>query len=173
MKKLWILYFGVLSLSFIYLNAGITGNTENTGKEKIKPQLIAIPGGEFIMGRDVPPLKEGEKKKYVDNPAHKVYVDAFLIDKYEVTNYRYYLFCKATDRKLPMFWGQKEFHSGLDFPNHPVVGVSHADASAYAEWRGMRLPSEAEWEYAARGGLICKKFPDGEHIDEKSANYRK
>jgi len=139
----------------------------------IKPQLIAVPGGEFIMGREVPPAKVGEKKQYVDNPVHKVHVDPFLIDKYEVTNYQYYLFCKATDRTLPIFWGNKEFHCGLDFPDYPVVGVSYADAMAYAQWRGVRLPTEAEWEFAARGGLINKKFPNGDDIDEKSANFRK
>ncbi len=171
MKKLRVVYIGILVLTVVNLIGA--PNAGAPGKEKIEPQLIAIPAGEFIMGGEVPPLKEGEKKKYVDNPAHKVYVDAFLMDKYEVPNRQYYLFCKATGRKPPVFWGNKEFHCGLEFPDFPVIGVSHADALAYAQWRGVRLPTEAEWEYAARGGLAGKKFPNGNDIDEKSANYRK
>ncbi|UCH98628.1 MAG: formylglycine-generating enzyme family protein [Candidatus Aminicenantes bacterium] len=133
--------------------------------------MVFIPGGKFVMGKELPPAKEGEKEKYVNNPAHNVELDSFYIDKYEVTNYQYFLFCQATGKKLPVFWGMNEFHCGLDFPNHPVVGVSYIEAQAYAKWRGMRLPTEAEWEYAARGGLSGKKYPNGDELDDKLANY--
>jgi formylglycine-generating enzyme required for sulfatase activity len=53
----------------------------------------------------------------------------------------------------------------------PVILITWADAQAYAEWRGSRLPTEAEWEYAARGGLIEKKFPSGDYLDSTMANY--
>jgi iron(II)-dependent oxidoreductase len=133
-------------------------------------EMVLIPGGEFVMGKEQSGAKDSTKPSYSDNPAHKVHVDSFYLDKYEVTNARYYRFCLATGRKLPEFWGMREFHCGLDFPDHPVVGVSYTDAKKYAEWRGMRLPTEAEWEYAARGGLVGKKYPNGDEINDKIAN---
>jgi iron(II)-dependent oxidoreductase len=93
------------------------------------------------------------------------------MDKYEVTNAQYYRFCKATGTKLPELWGMREFHCGLQFPDHPVVGVPYANAKKYAQWRGMRLPTEAEWEYAGRGGLKDKKYPNGDELKPELANY--
>jgi formylglycine-generating enzyme required for sulfatase activity len=124
--------------------------------------MIRIPGGEFIMGM------EGDLD---DNTAHKVSVDGFYIDKHEVTNAEYLEYCKATDARMPEFWGKEGFNSGPDFPNHPVVGVSWQEAKDYAEWCGKRLPTEAEWEYAARGGLVDKPYPNGDEMDAESANY--
>ena len=165
----------IIVLFFFSFNPGALG--EEPGAEKHpacpfpEPQLVSIPAGKFVMGIELPPAKQGEKKKYVNNPAHNVELDSFYIDKYEITNYQYFLFCQATGKKLPVFWGMNEFHCGLDFPNHPVVGVSHLDALDYAKWRGVRLPTEAEWEYAARGGLIGKKYPNGDELDDKLVNY--
>lgn len=160
--------------SFLPATPGQEQKTEaNPWPEYLKPQMALVPGGEFIMGQEILPQKEGEKERYIDNPAHKVFVQSFYIDKYEVTNYQYYLFCQETKRKLPLFWGMNEFRCGLDFPNHPVVGVSYVDANEYAKWRGVRLPTEAEWEYAARGGLVNKKYPHGDEITTALANYSK
>lgn len=162
---------------FIFVSPGFSGTqgdepalfNKNIYK---KPELVLVKGGEFIMGlkRDRE-IAKADKPIYVDNPAHKVYVDSFYIDKYEVTNYQYYCFCIATGRNLPEFWGMNVFHCGLEFPNHPVVGVSYYDAKAYSKWRGMRLPTEAEWEYAARGGLVEKKYVNGDNLDKKTTNY--
>jgi len=130
----------------------------------IQPEMALIPGGEFLMGDS----SDGDH-----NPVHKVYIDSFFIDKYEVTNAQYYEFCLQSqeEHRLPEFWGSGYFRSAPYFPNHPVVGVSWADAKAYAEWAGKRLPTEAEWEYAARGGLVGKKYPLGDVLDSTLANY--
>lgn len=125
-------------------------------------ELALIPGGEFSMGR------EGEGD---NSPAHEVHIDSFYIDTHEVTNAQYYVFCRETGHTLPEFWGMEEFHCGPDFPDYPVVGVSWYDAQAYAQWIGKRLPTEAEWEYAARGGLEGKRFPHGDDLDSTLANF--
>jgi formylglycine-generating enzyme len=120
--------------------------------------MVYIPSGEFMMGKD--------SKKEVDySPAHKVKIKAFYMDIHEVTNAEYLKFCNATNRKLPEFWGIDKYKSGEKYPNYPVIGVSYFDAMAYAEWLGKRLPTEAEWEYAARGGLVGKTFPTGDEIE--------
>jgi sulfatase modifying factor 1 len=126
--------------------------------------MVLIPSGEFLMGSDA---GGGH------GPLHKVRVDSFYIDRTEVTNAQYYAFCQETERTLPEFWGMDAFHCGLEYPDHPVVGVSWSDAVAYADCYGKRLPTEAEWEYAARGGLIGKKYPMGDDLNPSDANHSK
>lgn len=109
-------------------------------------EMVLIPAGEFIMG------DEDEKT------AHSVYLDAYYIDKSPVTNAQYKKFMEATGHPAPLYWDYVRFNQ----PNHPVVGVSWNDANAYAKWAKKRLPTEAEWEKAARGGLIGKKYPWGD-----------
>jgi len=125
-------------------------------------EMILIPGGEFMMGSN------GEADH---SPAHKVQIDTFYIDKYEVTNAEYMEFCDAGGGRLPEFWEKEGFRCGPDYPDHPVVGVSWYSAQAYAQWRGKRLPTEAEWEYAARGGLENAAYPHGDEINSPDANY--
>ena len=101
-------------------------------------------------------------------PRHRVYLDAFYIDKYEVTNAQYRKFIEATGHREPKYWNELERNQ----PNQPVVGVSWHDAMAYAVWAGKRLPTEAEWEYAARGGLVGKRFPWGNQAPDETKMQR-
>jgi formylglycine-generating enzyme len=146
-------------LTFLILIHCICGKAQQTDVS-----MSLIPAGEFTMGKNSPSPTDWQ-------PEHKVILNSFYMDKYEVTNKQYYDFCTATNNPLPQFWGFKEFKSGLDFPDFPVVGISFFDASNYAKWVGKRLPTEAEWEYSARGGLINKNFPFGDQIDSTKVNY--
>jgi sulfatase modifying factor 1 len=137
-------------------SAALPADTSAAALTPPEPEMALIPGGEFWMGIDEPGLS---------SPPHRVVLPPFYLDKTEVTNAAYEAFCKTTDRRLPEFWGMEEYCSGPGFPNHPVVGISWRDAEAYAKWRGARLPTEAEWEYAARGGLQDKKNSHGDELD--------
>ena len=130
------------------------------------PGMVLIPAGEFTMGKNSANPTDWQ-------PEHKVYVDAFYMDKYEVTNRQYYEFCTETNNPLPEFWGSPQFKCSLDYPDHPVVCVNYGDAAKYANWAGKRLPTEAEWEYASRGGLANANFPWGNQIDSTKVNYGK
>jgi len=128
--------------------------------------MVLIPAGDFIMGKNTNNPTDWQ-------PEHKVSIAAFYMDKYEVTNKQYYEFCLKTKNPLPEFWGSSQFKCSLDYPDYPVVGVTSTDALNYAKWAGKRLPTEAEWEYAARGGLQNRSYPWGDQIDSTKANYGK
>jgi len=122
-------------------------------------EMVLIPAGSFQMGSN-----DGKND---EKPVHTIYVDAFYMDKYEVTNAQYRKFMSATGHRKPDYWNDSRFNKS----NQPVVGVTWHDATAYARWAGKRLPTEAEWEKAARGGLEGKKYPWGDTIDSSRACY--
>ena len=118
-------------------------------------EMVLIPTGEFEMGSND------------EKPVHTVHLDAFYIDIYEVTNAQYRKFIQFRGHAEPEYWNNSNYNQ----PNQPVVGVTWYDAMAYAQWAGKRLPTEAEWEYAARGGLKGKRYPWGDNISHDDANY--
>lgn len=120
--------------------------------------MALIPGGTFMMGSD-----DGDQD---EQPAHEVVISPFYLDIHEVTIAQYRRFIEATGRPAPLFW-----HPDLDRPDDPVVGVSWFDANDYAAWLGKRLPTEAEWEFAARGGSAGARYPWGDSPDRDAANY--
>ncbi|MDE0315388.1 MAG: formylglycine-generating enzyme family protein [Candidatus Poribacteria bacterium] len=157
-------------------------NTVTTPAVELKPptpsapvNMVLIPAGEFQMGSN-----ESDDEK----PVHTVYTDAFYMDKYEVTNAQYKAFLQANpqwqkgkiaskyhDGDYLKHWNSNNYPSGK--ANHPVTFVSWYAAMAYAEWAGKRLPTEVEWEKAARGTLVGKKYPWGDSISSTRANYNK
>lgn len=125
-------------------------------------QMQLIPSGTFLMGNGHE--GSGDPDEY---PVHEVFINAFYIDIQEVTNARYQLFVSATGYPPPPLWHNPKFNK----PEHPVVNITWRDAVAYANWANKRLPTEAEWEYAARGNLVGKKYPSGDIITQNDANY--
>ena len=133
-----------------------------------EPDLCFIPAGTFTMGSDDDLPNEV--------PVHEIYLDAYYIGKTEVTNAEYYPFwveSGGTDSEhTPISYGG-EFgtwpHIAETRPNYPVIGVAYDSAVAYAKWRGMRLPTEAEWEKAARG-VKARRWPWGNTFMQRIKN---
>ena len=165
--------FGALTIKITW--GGASHELNYTVEPDPVPEgMVLIPAGEFQMGND----KGGNGER----PAHPVYVNAFFMDKHEVTNLEYQKFVLANPRwqknqiderfhngNYLMHWNGNDYLAGKS--NHPVKYVSWYAAMAYAVWLGKRLPTEAEWEYAARGRLSGKKYPWGDVIDHRKANY--
>ncbi len=133
-----------------------------TGKDGAP--MVVVPAGEFWMG-----AREDDKDAQDDErPAHQVYLDAYYIDQFEVTTSRYATFFQETKRDPPQYWSETVLKQ---HGQKPVVGVTWEDAHAYCEWAGKRLPTEAEWEKAARG-TDERRYPWGDDPPtQKLANF--
>lgn len=183
----------LIVLLYAIICSCISGNTEaksdNSSSSSLENPnktlegMVLIPKGEFLMGSNHPNCSLEEQ------PVHNVYIDNFYIDMYEVTNSQFKKFIDANPQwQKRNWWNPKagiddKYHDGEylknwkgnNFPEgkgkFPVVHVSWYAAMAYANWVGKRLPTEAEWEKAARGGLEGLDYPWGNTINPSHASY--
>ncbi|HEU4387314.1 MAG TPA: formylglycine-generating enzyme family protein [Blastocatellia bacterium] len=133
--------------------------------EIVGPEMITIPGGEFLMG-----CENGAANEL---PVHRVFVDSFAIGRYAITNRLYRFYVEDTSSDPPRDWNNARFND----PDQPVTSVSWFAAAAYCSWlsrrtgKPYRLPTEAEWERAARGGLESKLYTWGDSPPQDQPQY--
>ena len=163
------LLFGVL---FSFFGGAVRAEGEGTVAH---PGMVLIPKGPFTMGsteEDIQWVAEkffsASLEWYMDEtPARKVDLKAYFIDKHEVTNEEFLTFREAVPGREPKFMGEPRFNK----PRHPIVGISWQEATNYCQWAGKRLPTEAEWEKAARG-TDARYYPWGNEPDKTISNVR-
>ncbi|HEV2176335.1 MAG TPA: formylglycine-generating enzyme family protein [Terriglobia bacterium] len=139
------------------------------------PECVLVPGGWFTMGSP-----DGHDGQAEERPAHRVWVDAFEIAVVQVRNRDWAVFMDATGHTAPRYWASPDptgASAELNHPDQPVVAVNWFDAVEYCEWlsrdtnRRYRLPTEAEWERAARGGREGLRYPWGDEPPQEWPEY--
>ncbi len=165
---------GAKALKFSAILAAFIMLAGCKGSGKAPDDMVHVAAGEFTMGssmidKDAKALQYGFRKPLYANehPSHKVTLASFYIDKLEVSNKKYQEFLKSTRHRLPKGWKAGKYPQGLG--DHPVVNVSWEDADFYCRWKKKRLPTEAEWEKAARG-TDARRFAWGSEFDIKLVN---
>jgi len=163
----------LIFLMSLWFLAGLIGLRPALAQETLDSQgmrFLRIPGGSYFLGS--PPNEAG---RYADEPTpYKVTLGSFYLAATETTNAQYAKFLKATGHPEPVYWQDEN----LNAPGQPVVGVSWHDAQAFCRWltekTGVvhRLPREAEWEAAARGGLVLEPYPWGRELPDAGGRYR-
>ncbi len=149
---------------------------ESKNIEPLQTEMVVIQGGEFLRGSN-----QGSRD---ESPNHRIVLESFAIDIHPVSNEQFTRFLefmggekdqnyndliRLKDSRLNRSGGRLSIESG--YAKHPVVGVTWYGAVAYAKWVGKRLPIEAEWEIAARGGLENTLYPTGETVEKSQANF--
>ncbi|MEW6657910.1 MAG: formylglycine-generating enzyme family protein [Thermodesulfobacteriota bacterium] len=166
--------FSIIMVVLLLISAGFSPALSQKKPEDPGISFRLIPGGYYLLGSPV-----SEPGRYADEDTpHRVRVDAFYIALTETTNAQYGRFLKASGHQPPLYWEDKN----LNAPTQPVVGVTWNDAVAFSRWLTQatgvlhRLPTEQEWEAAARGGLTGQPFPWGSQSPDAGgvlrANYR-
>jgi formylglycine-generating enzyme required for sulfatase activity len=138
------------------------GLAEKIVWEKDGSEMMRIPAGSFEMGDHLDAMSNAL-------PVHTVALDGFYMDVHEVTVGQFREFVNQSGYNYGVDWDTVAKYSPGD--EYPMERVTWYDATAYAKWAGKRLPTEAEWEYAARGGLVGKRYPGGDEITHDDANW--
>ena len=170
----WRSLIVLIVLAIVIPITGCEKSAEKVKNAAAPEGMVKIPAGEFIMGSNTQDKEELQQRfgmtkiPYMnERPERKVHLDDYYIDIYEVTNEQYKAFVDGTGHRHPVYWVQGNYTPLPD--NQPVVMVDWFDADAYCKWRGKRLPTEAEWEKAARG-TDGRYYPWGNEFHDKKAN---
>lgn len=163
-KRVFFCFFLLIAVTIALANLPepVRKTGENVNKiVKIGPldiEAVLVKGGTYEMGDIFVVGKDDER------PVHIVTISDFYLSVTEITVRQYKKFCKRTNRKMPI---QEKYSRD----NYPVVFVTWYEAKDFCEWMGGLLPTEAQWEYAARSGGLMLKYPTGSNIDHSLANY--
>ena len=156
---------------------GLPGISRACTRTSDLKEMVRIPAGAFMMGTTQQKVEQlaaehGYHSSWFQSeaPQREVELPAYEIDKYPVTNSQYHQFCIETSQEFPEHWGEAGPAAGI--LDHPVVYVNKMDAMAYVKWAGKRLPTEAEWEKAARG-TDGRMFPWGDEFNPDACCWKR